>query len=303
MIGTVLRQSVSNGDVVQFVEGDLGSASWTPVGLFQYDGGATSFLSLDNITSKTVSGFTLTGLLGTVEIYGAVSDGGEVDEADVNLGANAIVSLNNVKAYLQLTSADSTDDAFFRYWINTISGVLEDWVGGQIVSQNQTDVIMDGSGSHELVVPFGPIAQIGNGSSPAVTDIKVRTDPASSTWDNLLSNINYAMISHLAPSGVNRSWIRLYNGIFPYGFKNIKLNYKAGYLVTPAPFVQVCIEKVVEVWTQSKRGGSRLGVQSMTGSVESMSGNISFMDLSEKHKTMLRTFNLRTATKTVGLYR
>ena len=277
MIGTVIRQTVSNGDIVTFVEGDLGASTWTPQINQIYDG-AVSFLSPDCITDKTVSGFTLVGLLATVEIYGIVSDAGGTEETDPDLNANAIVTLNDVKSYLKYTSADVSHDAFLKAAINRVSDTIEASLRSKVKLQSLTGFILDGSGSYKQLLPAEcrPIYQIGV-TTAAVTDIQYRDTPIG-TWTNLLDNIAYAQLHQ-----TERYYIALYNAAFPLGFQNVLLNCKAGYSTVPGKIIMVCIEAVTEIFKESNRGLSRLGVSSVSGNQEGFGGNISFKELSERH--------------------
>ena len=284
MIGTVIRQTVSNGSIVTFVEGDLGSASWTPAINQIYDGGV-SFLSPDNITSKTVSGFTLTGLLATVEIYGIVSDGGGTDAVDPDLQANAIITVNDVKAYIKESANVSTNDAFIKSLINRISDDIEATLRSKVKLQSVTDYILDGSGTYVLDLPaqLRPIYQIGT-TTPAATDLQYRDTPASS-WTNLLDSIAYAIIHQS-----EKYYIYLYGYSFPLGFQNIKLSCKAGYYSIPGKIVKVCIEAVVECLYESRRLGGRLGITSTNSNIESAGSNVSYTGLSERHYEELNPY-------------
>lgn len=285
MIGTVTRQTVSNGTVVTFIEGDLGTASWTPAINQIYDG-VVSFLSPDNITSKTVSGFTLTGLLATVEIYGIVSDGGGVDDADPDLQNNAIISVNDVKAYIKESANVSTNDAFIRSLINRVSDDIETSLRSKVKLQSITGFILDGSGCEVLQLPAQcrPIYQIGTGTA-AADDIQYRDTPVSTSWSNLVTDIASAYLH-----AINKHELWVYGYSFPRGHQNIKLNCKAGYYSIPGKIVKVCIEMVAECLYESRRLGGRLGISSTNSNIESAGSNVSYVGLSERHYEELNPY-------------
>lgn len=302
MIGTILLQDVSNGTIVAFEGTELLNADWTPT-IFMRTGGVGGtylILPLENITTKTTTGFTLTDLFETVEIFGTVSDADAAPAVDPDLAANAIITLVNLKSYLKKT--DTVDDAFLKFWINNISGVIEDTVKSKVVQQSITGLIVDGNGESKLTLPRGyvPISQIGTGATPAEADIQYRGN-ATSTFTNLLGDIDNALISNITRDS---NWIRLYGDTFPEDVQNIKLNLKLGYATVPTVFIQVCIEKVVEVYFESRRGGSRLGISSVSAGQETRNQNTSYYQLSDRHRAMLMPYTFTGYnTRNIPLYR
>jgi len=288
MIRTVARQTVDNGTVVAWAEGvAIGAATWTPSIWMEIDD-AVLGLPLINITTKTVNGFTLTGLLQAVEIYGIVSDAGELDSEDPDLQFNAIVSLAQLKAYLNLEDSDTLHDAFLRTCINRISDDIEATVRSKVQLQSVTGLVLDGTGTDKLYLPSvgRPIIQIGTAAAADEPDLQYR-DTLISGWVDLFPSgeITSAILNPTEPY-----YIVLYNTTFPEGFQNIKLNLKAGYVSIPGGIVKVCIEAVAEMFYESRRSDSRLGKTSVSGSMESRNQNTSYYQLSERHKAALMPY-------------
>jgi len=75
-----------------------------------------------------------------------------------------------------------------------------------------------------------------------------------------------------------------------------KLTYASGYTTAPDDLKQVIIEMVTTIFKESdivgNVKGGRLGVDSINESVEGMSNNIKYKDLTEKHKIILSKYKI-----------
>ena len=75
-----------------------------------------------------------------------------------------------------------------------------------------------------------------------------------------------------------------------------KITYASGYTTAPDDLKQVMIEMVTTIFKESDIVGSvkggRLGVDSVNESVEGMSNNIKYKDLTERHRTILSKYKI-----------
>lgn len=275
MIGTVERVAITNGTIVSFVEGAIGSAVWTPSLILEIDS-TYQIYPTEYITTKTITGFTVTGLLNNGYVFGTVSDGDAVDTPDPLLNANAIVTLNQVKTYLNKT--DTTEDAFLTFLINQVSDQIERYSNSKVALQSFTGTIFNGNGRSRILAPFKPIYQVGL-TTTALTDLQFRGS-STEAWESFDIDVDAITIN-------DNYCIELTDGtVFPYGTNNLKLNHKSGYSTIPGTFVMVAIEEVISAWKKSFRGSGLLGVGSKSfsegGGSETAGGGI--VDLSKSHK-------------------
>lgn len=193
------------------------------------------------------------------------------------LKANAIISLTEIKAYLTIGIADATRDVLLEQLINSASDAIEREVNSCVIQQTFTDEIQSGSGNNFQRLLHRPITEL---KTPALADVQWRSAP-DQDWQDLSSNIAFII---LQPE--RRDGITLYDRNFIAGFNNIKISYKAGYVVIPEDVRLVCIEMVAEWYKEATE--ARLGRDQVSKNLgQGSTITDSFYELSPRHKAKL----------------
>lgn len=205
------------------------------------------------------------------------------------LNANAIITLAEAKAQLNLSSGDVSADTQIESWINESSSIVEDYCGRKIVVQSVSGEILDGDGSRFLYPKYFPVTQLSTETSPTTSQklsaLQYRDTP-DSTWTDFEDNINYLFIRSDKP------FIESYETAFPLGIQNIKISYKAGFSTVPSDIKKVVLE-MVQIWrSESIIGENSLG-KSQTN-LNAMGGNmnVSFLDMDKRWKVVLDRYRI-----------
>lgn len=170
---TVTRVAISSpSTVVSFVEGALDVTTYVVEGtlIAQDDNSVLPFNTETNISAKTISGFTVSSdvaawFSAVVSSYGAA-------EVDSSLQSNAIVSLSEIKTYLNIEASDTSQDAFLRTLINQTSDVLEAFTNSKIALQDVSEIV-SGNGDYRMTMNSKPVYRVGIDSpmgNPIVSD-------------------------------------------------------------------------------------------------------------------------------------
>lgn len=193
---------------------------------------------------------------------------------DTTLATNAIISEDDVKTYLTLTT--DAHDAFIADGINMASAFIEGTIEGVVKQRVFTD-ILDGTGARMILAPRCPVVGLGAAGAGSLADLQYRDD-VYGEWKNLITDVRQVIVR---PD--RRYALHLYDEVFPIGLQNVKLIARYGYDEDDpqyAEFRRICIEMVAEYVKESPRGGGRLGVASKsTSGPAGGSGTDSFMQL------------------------
>lgn len=225
---------------------------------------------------------------------------------DVGVFATAqlydIVTLADVKDYLNIPTSSTTDDNFLQAWISNVSREIEgeNGINNKIVVQNISDEISNGTGRTKLRPLYYPIVALGVAAS--TTDaLKLAScqcrDDVDSSWTNIEDDIDHIIwhnpnLEHVSEQ---KSYcFELVEEYFPLGTDNIKMSYQAGWSTVPSALKIVCIEKVVELYrNSSKAGGGRFGIQSLTKSEGGGNMSTVYKDFTERHQKMMKPYRRR----------
>jgi hypothetical protein len=159
-------------------------------------------------------------------------------------GSNALITLENIRDYLHLPDAQVTNDQLLCDLIDGVSEHFNSYLDRVLVSATYTDALIDGTGSKFLYVPNYPVTTI---TSITETDcMEISTLVASTAYS----------IDGDSP------WIVRDHGFWPYGIKNIKITYVAGYSTIPHDVQMACTKQVAYEFKQSNQG--LLGVSAVT---------------------------------------
>jgi len=178
----------------------------------------------------------------------------------MSLASNALCTLAQAKAYLDIASGDTSQDSKLELLINASSSMIENYLDRKLIYQGYVEY-HDGRNSDRLLLK----------EWPAIKPTEIVFDQ---TWTYGASNViptdNYQLESEIM--------VVLRGYKFPRGNRNIKVTYYAGYQspvtggsgpVLPAEITQACIMLVA--WQYQLRADRRLGVSSKGKSGESIS--------------------------------
>jgi hypothetical protein len=158
---TVTRVAISSpSTVVSFVEGALDVTTYVVEGtlIAQDDNSVLPFNTETNVSSKTVTGFTVS--TDTAAWFTAVISSYGAADVDSSLQSNAIVTLSEVKTFLNIEASDTSQDAFLRTLINQTSDALEAFTNSKIALQDVSEVV-SGIGECQMTMNSRPVYRIG----------------------------------------------------------------------------------------------------------------------------------------------
>jgi hypothetical protein len=286
-IRTIKSVAVTAGaNIVGFEEGPLSTTDFEVVGgLFVDSDGYKTPMGPDDYSLKTVNGFTVT-----------VAAAGTFSAAAFEYGtaspASSIITLSEIKQRLGMADATTTWDTFLTYLIGIVSGWIEEETNSVVAATvfDGTDaIIVNGNGKSKLYMPNGkmPIIELANG---AEADIQYKDQPADAAWTDLITDADNVVIDPENPTCIDL----YYDGtVFPVGRQNIRLCLKLGYNTIPSKIRNVCVEKVMELFDESKQelAAGRLGVQSKSSSGTLENKTTTYYQLSDRHKEELKPFS------------
>lgn len=191
------------------------------------------------------------------------------------LGAYAICSLTEAKNFLGFKDEYTDLDSYIESLIDAASLAIEARIENKVADQTVSDEILSGTGEDILKPRYSPIV--------SVTTLQYRTAP-DEDWQTLESTAAYILVDPLW------DYIMLYDTMFPVGTRNIRMTYVAGYETIPGDLWLVCIEKVADMFLQSKKGGGRFGITSTTNQGQSTS----YKDFTVEHERILRRYAKKT---------
>lgn len=196
--------------------------------------------------------------------------------ASTATNANWIVSLADViEIKNDNASVTAEYSAFYSNCISRVSDRIETICKNPIVEQSFRG-LYDGNGTNELMLNNFPII--------SVSSLKYRNNPTEN-WTNIITSGSISANCLIYPYKLN-----LYNYYFPYGNKNIEVNYTAGFQ-SYDDVKQVALEMIEIMIRESKQGNSNetLGIQS-TNDSGIVGNNITYIDLTERWDEMLTPF-------------
>jgi hypothetical protein len=205
---------------------------------------------------------------------------------ELTLASNAITDIETVSEYLKIDPSDGDLLGFLTTWINLMSSSIEEHIAGPVKKQ-ALEEILDGSGMPVLYTLHTPVNSVWTPEDP-LTDltrcVMYRDDPTQA-WQELEDTLSKVIIRKDRPY-----LVRLWDKSFPMGMQNIKLNLYFGYDPIPGPIQQVCVEKVAEVYQESRHGQMRLGQTQAVMSMSSQQATNQYISLAEKHKALLAPY-------------
>lgn len=188
------------------------------------------------------------------------------------LAVNAFVSLSTAKDHLQIPPLVVNQDSRIERMVNTASAMIESYTNRSIVSKSIIEH-QDGRSSNKILLNQYPfVTGPATGGKPRV-------------WIDGLSNFN--ALAEVDPESYyvdKEIMIIRISGIFPKGYRNIKLEYTAGLGLIdalPADITWACLELVA--WYYNTSSNHRIGVISQG----KLGENVNFEQLLPKHIELL----------------
>ena len=161
-----------------------------------------------------------------------------------------IVSLDEVKAHLNIPSTNTGLDEELRRFMDAAQDLAENYVGCVLGRQTFTDELYDGN--TDLIRLRSPRAI----SITSVYENGLLLDPLAYRLDP--SGQRVARVTTGSLSGPN------YFGIFSPGVGNIKISYVAGFINPPPAAKQGVLEIIRHLW-QSQRGAMNVTTRNQSG--------------------------------------
>jgi hypothetical protein len=196
----------------------------------------------------------------------------------------SIITLDELKAYINVEASDATKDTLLYSIIDLCSGRIEEAIDSAVAPQDTTE-ILDGTGTRVLTLESFISDIYGSTDPDRLDNVQYRNGP-DDAWTNLVTDIDHL---ELDGKGIEllgtTSSIRMASG-FPRGRKNIKVRYYAGFDPVPAKLKVVCLEMSAMMFKESGVGGGQLGMNSMNMGVGGGSSASTYKDLESKWQTV-----------------
>lgn len=143
------------------------------------------------------------------------------------LAATAIVSLDNAKTRLKLSSADH--DAIVESMIENATALIEAELGRPVVARTLTGMRIDGTGEHEILIPWTPVQ--------AVTSFEIRDDRDDTSIVTISDSSKWIL------KDAELGLVRLTEEIFYEGEKNVLFTGSVGFASSDLrmkTFIEAC---------------------------------------------------------------
>jgi hypothetical protein len=172
------------------------------------------------------------------------------------MAAGDLTSLANVKQYIGIATAVTTDDLLLSRLISALSTFVQSWLSRTILSASYTDTV-DGVGGSKLQFANYPVTAVSNLliNGRAVPAAAV---PAVQGWSGYVWT---------------PTQIALQGYCFTRGYSNIVVNYTAGFAAVPLDLEQACIEVIALRYKQRDQIGfvsKAIGGETVTFNIKDM---------------------------------
>ena len=184
-----------------------------------------------------------------------------------------IVTLNELKQYLNLKTAVTTNDTVLTSFITQSQSEIKDYLRFEPESGTRTIYFNSNSGLYY---------QINDVNITAITSLAYRNLPTES-----YTTVSSSLYATQQISGL--TWLYCSNG-FAYDIN--RLIYVGGYTTIPDTIKAVCLEKAAIKYKNSGIGESNLGLQQRGENVASTSMTTIYKELQNKWNTMLDPYRL-----------
>lgn len=188
-----------------------------------------------------------------------------------------MVDIEDIKAYMNIVDDDY--DTIIESILNTVIAVCNNYTNNVLDGSEVTEYYT-GRGDGALILKHYPCSNL--------SEI-IEIDPFNNVETELDTSSFYLGTAYKSNKlyYLNNS----YTANYIY-----KITYASGYETAPDDLKQVIIEMVTTIFKESdivgNVKGGRLGVDSVNESVEGMSNNIKYKDLTERHRTILSKYKI-----------
>lgn len=216
-----------------------------------------------------------------------------------------IVTENQARDFLGLprTSPEWTPffmgDTGYLGAIEMASRKCEEHIGNKIALQEISSYILDGTDSLKLCLPYYPIVRISGNAPGTKANLQYRDTVAGGWLDIFSTQADFEAYLFIDPI---ENWkLEILEGVatFPYGRRNLKVSWFAGYETIPGEITQVCLEMIADLRNQfaitadgntGLIGKNRLGLSSMSDSLGGGSSTTSFLNMNDRWAKMLSPY-------------
>lgn len=191
-------------------------------------------------------------------------------------GGNLLISVSEAMDYIRADendTANSSLSAFISNAIGYVSDTIESYCNKGIKEQTYIGIYSGNNCNNKLLTDNYPIHSI--------SSLQYRVSPLD-TFQDLVPNLNTFVHNH-------NYYLRLYSYSFPFGEKNIKIIYNAGYPTIPNDIKQVALEMTQIIYSTSQYGNGLLGYKSQNENPGSLgtSKTIDFEPVRKEHRRIL----------------
>ncbi len=149
-----------------------------------------------------------------------------------------LTTRDDLKLYLGIDAADSSEDDFLDDLIDYASERIETHCGRRFASEALTEYL-DGPGTTELVLSRRPVTELTSVRIDSERDFGEDTEVDSSE-----------LVLHAESGVVERD-----GAVFPRGASNVRVVYTAGYAAVPDDLALACV-KLAAAWYAHARAGA-----------------------------------------------
>ena len=201
----------------------------------------------------------------------------------MSLSARSIVTLNEVKNYLKLSTGSLDVDTVIEDFIDLVSGKFESETNNKVVAQD-VEEILDGPYGDKLETTYFPILSLyGDDAATRLANLQYR-DAAGEAWQDLTDDEDYIFIEDDGAVAIQL----LSPAVYIAGIKNTRVHYWCGKAREdiPADIRKVVIEAVAMMWKESNQGDGRLGISSQSGTISG--GSVGYDDLQKRWESVVQ---------------
>lgn len=194
--------------------------------------------------------------------------------SEFTLTSYPLVTLNEVKVALNLSTTDEKRDDTLTMLINGVTGMIEAFCDRQFVARDYTAEYHDGDGCSDLYTDHFPIN--------SVTSLY---DDTARAWgaDSLISSDSYVIYEQEGRIALIGSVSSFLYESFQLGNLNIKINYNAGYVTVPYDLKQIAFEIIMKKFKTF--ADHSVGINSRTQHGETITLNLN--DILPEHRDIL----------------
>jgi len=143
------------------------------------------------------------------------------------INPNALTTLVNAKSHLSIKPDDNTMNTRVELFINAASQRIETYTARKLVDQGTITELQHGRSTNLILLKEFPVI--------AITELRIDDGTHLFTAaETLVAATQYSV-------GDDRNCLIANTGIFPNGYNNVRVQYRAGYVTVPADLELACL--------------------------------------------------------------